>query len=185
LELGTAISVHRKALHQADKPIQSNANDFAVRNAGYNHNLLYLLDKNPTTMNEQNLVPLNQRSKSEQRKIQQKGWETSAAVRREKLTMKQQMKRLLELAAKDECGRVRIDPETGEPVSNGLAILLQQMVAALKGDRLAAEFCLKVAGELTDTQQLEVVMPTKTPEERYEEVYGRIEDAELLEPEKE
>lgn len=136
-------------------------------------------------MNEQNLVPTTQRSKSEVRAMQSKGGINSGIARREKRTMQQQMKRLLELAAKDEKGRVRIDPETGEPVSNGLAILLQQMVAALKGDRLAAEFCLKVAGELTDTQQVEVVVPTKTPEERYEEVYGRIEDAELLEPEKE
>lgn len=136
-------------------------------------------------MNEQNLVPTTQRSKSEVRAMQSKGGINSGIARREKRTMQQQMKRLLELAAKDEKGRVSIDPETGEPVSNGLAILLQQMVAALKGDRLAAEFCLKVAGELTDTQQVEVVVPTKTPEERYEEVYGRIEDAELLEPEKE
>ena len=136
-------------------------------------------------MNEQNLVPTTQRSKSEVRAMQSKGGINSGIARREKRTMQQQMKRLLEIAAKDEKGRVSIDPETGEPVSNGLAILLQQMVAALKGDRLAAEFCLKVAGELTDTQQVEVVVPTKTPEERYEEVYGRIEDAELLEPEKE
>lgn len=135
-------------------------------------------------MNEQNLVPTTQRSESEVREMQSKGGVNSGIARREKRTMRQQMKRLLELAAKDENGRVRIDPETGEPVSNGLAILLQQMVAALKGDRLAAEFCLKVAGEFTDTQQVEVVVPTKTPEERYEEVYGRIEDAELLEPEK-
>ena len=136
-------------------------------------------------MNEQNLIPTTQRSKSEVRAMQSKGGINSGIARREKRTMQQQMKRLLEIAAKDEKGRVSIDPETGEPVSNGLAILLQQMVAALKGDRLAAEFCLKVAGELTDTQQVEVVVPTKTPEERYEEVYGRIEDAELLEPEKE
>lgn len=136
-------------------------------------------------MNEQNLVPNSQRSPSEVRELGRQGGINSGIARREKKTMQQQMKRLLELAAKDESGRVRIDPETGEPVSNGLAILLQQMVAALKGDRLAAEFCLKVAGELTDTQQVEVVVPTKTPEERYEEVYGRIEDAELLEPEKE
>lgn len=130
----------------------------------------------------ENLVPIPQRSEDEVRTMQSKGGVNSGIARREKRTMKQQMKRLLELAAKDECGRVRIDPETGEPVSNGLAILLQQMVAALKGDRLAAEFCLKVAGELTDTQQVEVVVPTKTPEERYEEVYGRIEEAELLKP---
>ena len=136
-------------------------------------------------MNEHNLVPTTQRSKSEARELGAKGGVNSGISRREKKTMKQQMKRLLELAAKDKDGKVSIDPETGEPVSNGLAILLQQMMAALKGDRLAAEFCLKVAGELTDTQQLEVVVPTKTPEERYEEVYGRIEDAELLEPEKE
>ena len=135
-------------------------------------------------MNEQNLVSISERTTSEQRAIHSKGGVNSGIARREKRTMRQQMKRLLELAARDENGRLRIDPETGEPVSNGLAILLQQMVAALKGDRLAAEFCLKVAGELTDTQQVEVVVPTKTPEERYEEVYGRIEDAELLEPEK-
>lgn len=136
-------------------------------------------------MNEQNLVPNSQRSPSEVREHGRQGGINSGIARREKRTMRQQMKRLLELAAKDENGRVQIDPVTGETVSNGLAILLQQMVAALKGDRLAAEFCLKVAGELTDTQQVEVVVPIKTPEERYEEVYGRIEDAELLEPEKE
>lgn len=133
----------------------------------------------------ENLIPTTQRSKAEARELGAKGGINSGIARREKRTMRQQMKRLLEIAAKDKDGRVRIDPETGEPVSNGLAILLQQMVAALNGDRLAAEFCLKVAGELTDTQQVEVVVPIKTPEERYEEVYGRIEDAELLEPEKE
>lgn len=133
----------------------------------------------------ENLIPTTQRSKAEARELGAKGGINSGIARREKRTMRQQMKRLLEIAAKDKDGRVRIDPETGEPVSNGLAILLQQMVAALNGDRLAAEFCLKVAGELTDTQQVEVVVPVKTPEERYEEVYGRIEDAELLEPEKE
>ena len=133
----------------------------------------------------ENLIPTTQRSKAEARELGAKGGVNSGIARRNKRTMRQQMKRLLEIAAKDKDGRVRIDPETGEPVTNGLAILLQQMVAALNGDRLAAEFCLKVAGELTDTQQVEVVVPVKTPEERYEEVYGRIEDAELLEPEKE
>lgn len=136
-------------------------------------------------MNEQNLVPTTQRSKSEVRAMQRKGGVNSGIARREKKNMKQQMQRLLELAAKDNKGNLRIDPDTGEPITNGLAILLQQMVAALNGDRLAAEFCLKVAGELTDTQQVEVVVPTKSPEERYNQVYGNIEDAEILNPDNE
>ena len=82
-------------------------------------------------MNEQNLVPNSQRSPSEVREQGRQGGINSGIARREKKTMKQQMKRLLELAAKDKDGRVRIDPETGEPVSNGLAILLQQMVAMM------------------------------------------------------
>ncbi len=51
--------------------------------------------------NEQNLIPLNKRTKREQREIAQKGGKKSAEVRREKKTFRQLAETLLSLEVTD------------------------------------------------------------------------------------
>lgn len=80
-----------------------------------------------------------------------------------------------------------IDADPDAPV----AIIKKIVQSAKNGSIKAADFLAKLLGEyqqeptVQNNTQINNYNSGKTPEERYEEVYGRIEDAELLEPEKE
>ena len=104
-------------------------------------------------MNDENLRPLNERTKEEQREIQTLGGIKSGEARRAKKTMKQMLDYLLEKDIKTNKG----DMSTLE------AIMVSMIAKASKGDVRATEFIRdtigqkpsdKVVGELSIKQAL-------------------------------
>lgn len=98
--------------------------------------------------NEENLIPLNRRAKSEQREIQSKGGKAWAEKRRAQRTMKQCADIALSLPpAKrvwNKLSRMGVEPYE---IDNMMAVIVGQMMAAQAGDTRAAEFLRKVIGE--------------------------------------
>lgn len=87
-------------------------------------------------MNEQNLIPMNKRTKSEQREYTQKGGRKSGEVRRQRKAMKEQMDMLLSLPFKKEKQLdfiKRLGIERDE-INNQMALIVAIYGKALKGD---------------------------------------------------
>lgn len=97
-------------------------------------------------MNDENLIPFNERTESERREIAKKGGEASGEARRAK-------------AAASVIARAILDEITtskeGVEATVRYAALKQQAAKALKGDIKAVEFLIKVADEMPK-QQAEV-----------------------------
>lgn len=129
-------------------------------------------------MNEKNLIPLNQRSKKVQREIQEKGRKAAALKREEMKTIQAQMQALL------DCDTT--DPETGEKIKVRQRISKAQIDKAFAGDTAAFLAIWKAAGEGNASVNVNVAQVVQqSPEERYNQVYGNIEDAEMLNPDNE
>ncbi|MCI8843869.1 MAG: hypothetical protein HFF08_07145 [Oscillospiraceae bacterium] len=105
--------------------------------------------------NEKNLIPMDQRTESEQREIQSKGGKASGAARRRKKTMRQAAAMLL---GADISGGERDFVEKIRPrllafgISEGDAtyqdvLLASIMLKAMKGDVKAAAYIRDTAGE--------------------------------------
>lgn len=102
--------------------------------------------------NEENLIPLSERTKSEQREIARQGGISSGKARRQKRSMKDTMSILLDMAIKQgdipdidkiqsvaELNKLNMDVNT--------AICIKQALKAVKdGDTRAAEFCRDTSG---------------------------------------
>ena len=88
--------------------------------------------------NEQNLVPINERTKSEQREIASAGGKASGKARRRKKSMKQKMQLLLSLPAADndqaELSAMGVDPED---MDNEMVLVKALFLAAAEGDTKA------------------------------------------------
>ena len=84
-------------------------------------------------MNEKNLIPMNKRTKSEQREYTKKGGIRSGEVRRQRKAMKEQMEMLLSLPYKkqSEIEELGIDKEN---IDNQMAIIVAMYKKALNGD---------------------------------------------------
>ena len=84
--------------------------------------------------NEKNLVPINERTKSEQREIASAGGKASGAARRRKKSLKQKMQLLLSLPAADndqtELANMGVNPED---IDNEMVLVKALFLAALKG----------------------------------------------------
>lgn len=99
--------------------------------------------------NEENLIPMSERSKDEVREIASRGGVNSGVARREKKLMKDQMALLLSLPIKDESIKERIK-ELGiddENIDNQMAIVLAMWQKAIKGNVKASEFIRDTLGE--------------------------------------
>lgn len=110
--------------------------------------------------NEQNLIPLNKRTKSEQRRIQSQGGEASGEVRRAKKTAKECAELILSLPVSDlrkwnRLSRDGIDPED---INNMMLMVSAAIKAAQDGDMVAFREVLKLIGQDkpdgTDTEVL-------------------------------
>lgn len=88
--------------------------------------------------NEKNLIPLSERTKSEQREIAQKAGKASGASRRNKKMIRECLEILLEKRMKDEDGTIMTGAE---------AIALTAFQRALNGDMKAMEFVRDTAGQ--------------------------------------
>lgn len=97
--------------------------------------------------NEKNLIPMNERTKSEQREIAQKGGQASGVARRRKRDMKKAMQMLLNMPAVGQADeflqQLGIDENDR---TNQFAILGAVAMKAMSGDVRAAEFVRDTAG---------------------------------------
>ena len=99
--------------------------------------------------NEENLIPFNERTESEQRQIAQKGGIASGAARRRKRSMKEAADYYLSLPETDRRSvnallRDAVDPED---IDNQMAVIKGITARAKKGDPQAANVLLKMLGE--------------------------------------
>lgn len=86
--------------------------------------------------NEKNLIPINKRTKSEQREYRKKGGQKSGEVRRQRKAMKEQMEILLTLPFKQK-KQLKFIKDLGiedENIDNQMALIVAMYGKALKGD---------------------------------------------------
>lgn len=99
--------------------------------------------------NEENLIPFNKRTESEQREIAQQGGIASGKARRRKRSMKEAADYYLSLPETDRRRvnallRDEVDPED---VDNQMSVVMGMAEAAKRGDPRAAGVLLKMLGE--------------------------------------
>lgn len=99
-------------------------------------------------MNEENLVPMSKRSKSEARAYGRAGGIASGEARRRKRDMQQTLNMLLDLPLKKgKLQQIRnLSEVKGKNITAEQAILLAQINKALKGDTRAATFVRDTVG---------------------------------------
>lgn len=96
-----------------------------------------------------NLVPLSERTKAEQRKIQESGGIASGAARRRRRDLRQAADLFLALPVSDrrrwnKLARMGLDPEE---IDNQMAVIVGLQTAAADGDTRAAALLAKILGE--------------------------------------
>ena len=96
-----------------------------------------------------NLVPLNKRTKEEQRTIQQDGGISSGISRRRKRSLKEAADLYLSLPVSDrkmwnKISRRGVDPED---IDNRMAMIIGLTIAATAGDAKAAKVIVDLLGE--------------------------------------
>ena len=105
--------------------------------------------------NEQNLVPINERTKSEQREIASAGGKASGKARRRKKNLKQKMQLLLSLPAADndqaELSAMGVDPED---MDNEMVLVKALFLAAAEGDTKAFDRIQDVLGRTVAREEL-------------------------------
>ena len=99
--------------------------------------------------NEENLIPLNERSKEDAKRIQQMGGYARSAARRRKHSLKEAADLFLSLPVADtrswnKIARKGVDPED---IDNQMAIIVGLSVKAAKGDSKAAKVLFDLLGE--------------------------------------
>ena len=96
-----------------------------------------------------NLVPLNERTKEEQRSIQQDGGKASGVSRRRKKSLKEAADLYLSLPVSDrrtwnKIARRGVDPDD---IDNQMAMIIGLAMAATAGDAKAAKVIVDLLGE--------------------------------------
>ena len=99
--------------------------------------------------NEENLIPFNERTESEQRQIAQKGGIASGAARRRKRSMKEAADYYLSLPETDRrrVNALLRDEVDNEDIDNQMSVVMGITEAAKRGDARAAGVLLKMLGE--------------------------------------
>lgn len=105
-----------------------------------------------------NLVPLNKRTKEEQRTIQQVGGTASGVSRRRKRSLKEATDLYLSLPVKDKRMLYKIISKGVDPedVDNQMAIIVGLAAAAANGDARAAKMILEFLGEDSHSEEAAV-----------------------------
>lgn len=96
-------------------------------------------------MANENLIPLNERTKDEQRKIQKKGGIASGRVRREKADLKKKVNDILAMDVFSPQLKEMLE-EKGLSATNQTAVATVLLQKALKGDMRAIELLAKMNG---------------------------------------
>ena len=99
--------------------------------------------------NEQNLLPLNQRSKEVQREIQEKGRKANKEAHREKAQLKSAIKTILSLPVKDPKIKAQLKDlgMADGDIDNSILPALGLFKKACKGDSSAARLLAELNGE--------------------------------------
>lgn len=107
--------------------------------------------------NEKNLVPFNERTESEQRRIASEGGVSSGKARRRKRDIKAKMKLLLSLPAADndkaEMEAMGIDPED---MDNEMVLVKAMFLSAANGDTRAFDRIMDLLGKTVAREELEL-----------------------------
>ena len=105
-----------------------------------------------------NLVPLNKRTKEEQRTIQQVGGTASGVSRRRKRSLKEATDLYLSLPVKDKRMLYKIISKGVDPedVDNQMAIIVGLAEVAANGDARAAKMILEFLGEDSHSEEAAV-----------------------------
>lgn len=107
-------------------------------------------------MNNDNLIPLNQRTKSEQREIAQMGGIASGEARRIKKTLKELLFEFLEGDATDETSKTILCEFGQKTGSRADAFALRLIKSAMDGDSRAARMILEMTGEISQNKNVTV-----------------------------
>ena len=114
-------------------------------------------------MNDENLVPQNTRTKSEQREIAQMGGKASGEARRQKKTMREWLEIAMQAAMKNDEGQPIMSPDDpNRELTRKECAMLNLAAKAANGDLKAIELSAKLSGEA----ETKVVVETATPAEK-------------------
>ena len=108
--------------------------------------------------NEKNLIPMDQRSKSEARELGRNGGIASGVSRRRKRSLKEAADLYLSLPVSDrkmwnKISRRGVDPED---IDNQMAMIIGLTMAATAGDAKAAKVILDLLGEDAHSEEASV-----------------------------
>ncbi|MBQ7156175.1 MAG: hypothetical protein IJR86_00045 [Bacteroidaceae bacterium] len=108
-------------------------------------------------MNDDNLIPFSQRSKSEVREMNRRGGINSGAARREKKRLKDIIQAVGEMKPSDQLQKIMNEAGFGEVDSNFGAMTVRQFIKAIKtGDTRAAEWISKNLDEEKTPQNVKL-----------------------------
>ena len=122
--------------------------------------------------NEQNLIPFDKRTESEQREYAQKGGKKSGEVRRKRKAMKEQMEMLLTLPVTQK-KQLKFIKNLGietEQIDNQMALIVAMYEKALKGDVQAFHTIREITQEdksTNNSNRIEII--NDLPEESKDE----------------
>lgn len=140
--------------------------------------------------NEQNLIPFNKQTESEQREKARKGGKKSGEVRRQKKKMKEIMNTILSLDIPDNEVRETFKKAglDDEDLNIQTAVVYKQVENALKGNLDSAKFCRDTAGEYIGAEEekeemeyYKVSIPTKDIPPAFINIYRSILNREYTE----
>ena len=99
--------------------------------------------------NEQNLIPMDQRSQSEARELGREGGRASGASRRRKRSLREAAELYLSLPVSDKRAWNKLARDGVEPedVDNQMAIIAGLTIKAVKGDAKAAKLLFELVGD--------------------------------------
>ena len=99
--------------------------------------------------NEQNLIPMDQRSQSEARKLGREGGRASGESRRRKKSLREAAELYLSLPVSDRRAWNKLARDGVEPedVDNQMAIIAGLTIKAVKGDAKAAKLLFELVGD--------------------------------------
>lgn len=99
--------------------------------------------------NEQNLIPMDQRSQSEARKLGREGGRASGESRRRKKSLREAAELYLSLPVSDRraWNKLACDGVEPEDADNQMAIIAGLTIKAVKGDAKAAKLLFELIGD--------------------------------------
>lgn len=103
--------------------------------------------------NEQNLVPMDQRSKEEARELGREGGRASGVSRRRKRSLREAADLYLSLPVSDrkQWNKIAKDGVDPEDIDNQMAMIIGLTQQAMRGDAKAAKVIVDLIGETPNT----------------------------------